>query len=61
MLPYLGQGLSVEVAEHLKQWFPSVHQAFYSDKNTEGDNEYIKNIMVQFKFFLFQKEMEKRR
>lgn len=61
MLPYLGQGLSVEVAEHLKQWFPSVHQACYADKNTEDDNEYIKNIMVQFKFFLFQNEMEKRR
>ena len=61
MLPHLGQGLSVEVAEHLKHWFPSVYQACYSDKNAEDDNEYIKNIMVQFKFFLFQNEMEKRR
>ena len=49
------------VKDSFKQWFPSVHQTYYSNINTKDKNQYIENEMVQFKLFLFQNEMEKSR
>ena len=52
---------SMILKDSFKQWFPSVHQTYYSNINTKDKNQYIENEMVQFKLFLFQNEMEKSR